>query len=99
MRDIDAEPHVVALEDRAGAWQSALFDAIVEGYQPSPREDEAQQVIADLQMCLAHSIASPAVPVAALRALLAQHPDVAIVHHAQFRADLTALCDQAEKKP
>jgi hypothetical protein len=56
------EPAVKALRDRATEWLGLLFDQEVAGctpdgkdWAPTLREKEAQQIIADLLLCVEHS--------------------------------------------
>lgn len=51
----ESEPEVDALMERAGEWQARVWDHEVLGGKLSERESEAQQIIADLMLCLAHS--------------------------------------------
>lgn len=52
---LNEEPHVEALVDRAGEWQARFFDDEVGKWSFTSREVEAQQIIADLMLCVAYS--------------------------------------------
>jgi hypothetical protein len=63
----ELEPEFDALMNGAENWQRRLFDYEASGCTPTAFEKQAQQLIADLQLCLAHSVlaeaaASPAPP-------------------------------------
>lgn len=48
----EPEPHVEALMDRAGTWQAEMFDDELRRRSFTTREKEAQQIIADLMLCI-----------------------------------------------